>query len=123
MNIKQAKNILRYFQLWRRGGNGDMPDPKQLGIAIDVLLAAPEKQYGDIATELREAAINWPSFMSNTSDDIVATFCFSAYRQYSGDYYTQNYGAIRRGCICPSDEEHHIMARTFLLLVAEAITW
>jgi hypothetical protein len=123
MNIKQAKKIVAYYQKWRRGGDGPMSDPKQLGIAIDVMLTVPEKQYGDIATELRDAAIYWPSFMSNTSGDIVASFCFSDYREYSGDYCNQNYGVIRRGLARPTDEDHRIMALTFLLFVAEAITW
>jgi hypothetical protein len=120
MNIKQAKKLVVHYQKWRRGGDGDMPDPKQIGIAIDVLLAAPEKQYGDIATELREAAINWPAFLSDTAGDIVACFCFSDRRYYSGDYWHQTYAVIHRGLVHP---RRHIMARTFLLFVAEAITW
>jgi hypothetical protein len=123
MNIKEAKKLVAYYQKWRRGGDGDMPDARQLGIAIDALLAAPEKQYGDIATELREAAINWPSFIPNTTGNIVASFCFADSRQYSGDYWMQNYAFVHRGLVNPNSPQHHIDARTFLLFVAEAITW
>jgi hypothetical protein len=89
MNIKEAKKLVAYYQKWRRGGDGDMPDPKQLGIAIDVLLAVPEKQYGDIATELREAAINWPGFMSDQSSSMV--WIFKRSNITSGmDFYSRN---------------------------------
>jgi hypothetical protein len=38
MNIKQAVETLKYFNKWRRGEGIEMPDPKTIGIAIDVIL-------------------------------------------------------------------------------------
>jgi len=35
MNKKEAIKILTQANEWRRGGEGDMPDPKELGLAID----------------------------------------------------------------------------------------
>jgi hypothetical protein len=110
MNIKQAKKLVAYDQKWRRGGDGDMPDPKQLGIAIDVLLAEPEKRYGDIATELQEAAINWPSFMSDQTSQAAWIFIHGIENKETMQYAKEN-------------TEFNIHWRTFLLFVAEAITW
>jgi hypothetical protein len=124
MNIKQAKAILKRHNEWRRGGGGHMPHSTALlGQAIDVLLEAPEKQYGDIATELRDAAINWPNFISDAAGDIAACFCFADNEKIYGDYARQNYAFIHRGLVNPYFEDHQILARTFLLFVAEAITW
>ena len=36
MTIKQAINVLKKHNKWRRGGAGKQPDPKQVGEAIDV---------------------------------------------------------------------------------------
>ena len=40
MTTQEALEVLKYYQHWRRGGDGDMPDPKQIGEAIDVAIAA-----------------------------------------------------------------------------------
>jgi hypothetical protein len=40
MTKREALEILKHYQHWRRGGDGDMPDPKQIGEAIDVAIAA-----------------------------------------------------------------------------------
>lgn len=38
MTIDKAISILHNFQVWRRGGNTPMPDPKEIGKAIDYAL-------------------------------------------------------------------------------------
>jgi len=38
MNLQQAIELLEYYQNWRRGPEIDMPEPKLLGEAIDVIL-------------------------------------------------------------------------------------
>lgn len=39
MTRKEALKILHIFQKWRRGSNTiPMPDPKEIGIAIDVAI-------------------------------------------------------------------------------------
>ena len=35
MTPAETVEILRQFNEWRRGGDGDQPDPKQIGAAID----------------------------------------------------------------------------------------
>lgn len=42
--LKKACKLLRYFQEWRRGGDGEMPNPKEMGIALDLVLDYVEKQ-------------------------------------------------------------------------------
>lgn len=37
MKINEAAKFLACANKWRRGGEGEMPEPKQLGIAIDAL--------------------------------------------------------------------------------------
>lgn len=44
MTVKQAAAILEKYNKWRRGGCGIMPDPKQIGIAIDIIVAYIKKQ-------------------------------------------------------------------------------
>lgn len=41
--LKKACELLRYFQEWRRGGDGDMPNPKEIGKALDSVLDYVEK--------------------------------------------------------------------------------
>lgn len=36
--LKKACELLRYFQEWRRGGDGEMPNPKEIGKALDLVL-------------------------------------------------------------------------------------
>ena len=38
MTLKTAIRVLERHNEWRRGGEGDMVDPKKLGRAIDVIL-------------------------------------------------------------------------------------
>ena len=42
MTIKQAIKILIRTNKWRRGADNEMPDPKELGEAIDVAIAVME---------------------------------------------------------------------------------
>ena len=41
--LKKACELLRYYQDWRRGGDGEMPNPTEIGIALDQVLDFVEK--------------------------------------------------------------------------------
>ena len=43
--LKKACELLRYFQKWRRGGDGEMPNPREVGIALDLVLVYVEGQH------------------------------------------------------------------------------
>ena len=45
--LKKACELLRYYQKWRRGGNGEMPHPREVGIALDLVLDWVEKKLKD----------------------------------------------------------------------------
>jgi hypothetical protein len=47
MNIKQSVETLKYFNKWRRGEEIEMPDPKAVGIAIDVILEFVENELNN----------------------------------------------------------------------------
>jgi hypothetical protein len=38
MKLPEAIELLKTANKWRRGGEGPMPDPKQVGIAIDTVI-------------------------------------------------------------------------------------
>jgi hypothetical protein len=42
MTTAEAIEILRSHNAWRRGGDGPMTDPRVLGEAIDIVVAALE---------------------------------------------------------------------------------
>ena len=42
--LKKACELLRYFQDWRRGGDGEMQNPKEIGKALDLVLDYVENQ-------------------------------------------------------------------------------
>lgn len=42
--LKKACKLLQYFQKWRRGGDGEMPNPREIGLALDLVLDWVEKQ-------------------------------------------------------------------------------
>lgn len=42
--LKKACELLRSYQEWRRGGNGEMPNPKEIGKALDLVLDFVENQ-------------------------------------------------------------------------------
>lgn len=41
--LKKAYELLRYFNEWRRGGSGEMPNPTEIGKALDLVLDFVEK--------------------------------------------------------------------------------
>jgi hypothetical protein len=47
MEKKEAIKILRYFQKWRRGARIPMPDPKEVGLAIDTAIKELRKRQND----------------------------------------------------------------------------
>jgi hypothetical protein len=110
MNFKNAEKLITHHQLWRRGEADDMVNPTELGKSIDVLLAAPKKHYGDIATELRDAAIGWRAYISDESSFIVYAFC--SFKE-----------PIHSAKLAKTDTKKSDQWRMFLLFVAEAITW
>jgi len=40
MNEKEAHKLLEYYNRWRRGDDIEMPNPKEVGEAIDVAIDA-----------------------------------------------------------------------------------
>ena len=42
MSIKTALQIIKDYQIWRRGGQNPMPNPTYIGQAFDVLIAYVE---------------------------------------------------------------------------------
>lgn len=38
MDLSYAIKYLEYYNGWRRGGVGDMPNPKELGLVIDFVI-------------------------------------------------------------------------------------
>jgi len=43
MTLPEAVELLKTFNLWRRGADIPMPEPKQVGLAIDLIIAEIEK--------------------------------------------------------------------------------
>ena len=43
MKIEQAIKVLKKANKWRRGGEGEQPDPKKFGEAIDVAVVILER--------------------------------------------------------------------------------
>lgn len=46
MKIEEAVEILKRHNEWRRGGDGEMQDPKILGVAIDKAVEVLSKNFG-----------------------------------------------------------------------------
>jgi hypothetical protein len=42
--LKKACELPRYYNEWRRGGDGDMPNPQEIGKALDLVLDFVENQ-------------------------------------------------------------------------------
>lgn len=42
--LKNACELLRHFNEWRRGGDGEMPNPAEIGKALDLVLDYVENQ-------------------------------------------------------------------------------
>ena len=53
MELSEAKNLLSDYNKWRRGEEIPQPNPTQIGIAIDVVLAELDrpKEMNDIQIE------------------------------------------------------------------------
>jgi len=134
MTKNEARDILMHHNLWRRGEADNMPDVKQLGMAIDaaiVALSDPESldltiayQAGffdgkrcksSIAQSIRDAAINWPQYLGDVECNILHSFCGEWARSGFKNSNIQSYLSGFYG------EEGKVKARTFMLLVAEAL--
>jgi hypothetical protein len=112
MTRNEAKEILRKHNAWRRGKDVEMYDPKVLGLAIDRMIEP--NQY---AQEMRDAALNWPSFVSDVSCSILYAFCSQAITFEMSFEYCK----FQRGLNEDNNSENNIKSRMFLLLVAEAL--
>lgn len=108
MNIKQAKKLVVHYQKWRRGGDGDTPDARQLGIAIDVLLAAPEKRYTELSQKLISFALGGQEFFCNAESAVIEAYC----RSWIDVLYAR----------C-GDEKDKTQYAYYLLMVAEELSW
>lgn len=45
MTLYEAIALLETYQTWRRGAEIEQPNPKQVGIAIDLILREVKKNY------------------------------------------------------------------------------
>jgi hypothetical protein len=55
MKTKKAIQVLRDYNLWRRGNEDmDQPDPREIGEAIDSVLVAIQKAEADLDEERKE---------------------------------------------------------------------
>ena len=55
MSIETALQIIKDYQIWRRGGQNPMPNPTYIGQALDVLIAyvsKPERRARKMLAEL-----------------------------------------------------------------------
>ena len=69
MTKTEARNLLKIHNDWRRG-NGTMSQPPELiGKAIDELCEPPS-----ISQALRDAALNWPVFLSDEECGVLDAF-------------------------------------------------
>ncbi len=44
MTIERALEVLKHFNKWRRGAKMPMPNPKEIGIALDTAIKVLEKE-------------------------------------------------------------------------------
>lgn len=104
----RSKKILRSHNKWRRGDSDlQMESPEILGQAIDALTAPNE-----MAQEIRDAAMHWPSFIGDVECGIIDNFAT----------YQQIYGHDWRNDLAGwNGEIGKTQALTFLLFVAEAL--
>lgn len=127
MTKNEARDILTHYNLWRRGKTDNMPDIKGLGLAIDAaivslsdsesldLTIAYQSGFFDgkrckssIAQSIRNAAINWPQYVGDVERQILDAFCFMDGFRFRDDLMHGN-------------TKEKYQARTFMLLVAEAL--
>ena len=49
--MKKACALLHEYQDWRRGGDGEMPNPREIGRALDLVLDFVENQMSGQSNE------------------------------------------------------------------------
>jgi transcription termination factor NusB len=126
MTKNEARDILNLHNLWRRGKAENMPDAKELGVAIDAAIAAlkrtddlvvvymegffnGKRSKSSIAQAIRDAAVNWPpQHLGNVECQII-------------DAFTSTYEHARWRPNSVMFAESVTKARTFMLLVEEAL--
>lgn len=132
MTKNKARDILTHHNLWRRGKSENMPNAKELGLAIDAAIVAlsdsesldltiayqsgffdGKRSKSFIAQSIRDAAINWPQFLGGVECAIMAAFA------YESEGVDCIFGLHMQGT--PWAEEDSNQSRTFMLLVAEAL--
>lgn len=57
MKIEEAISILEEFNKWRRGADIKIPDPKTIGLAIDVVVLSHKEEQVDNKIEKRWDAL------------------------------------------------------------------
>ena len=78
MSTEEAVKVLRHFNEWRRydGAIGEgpaMPDPKDIGIAIDILCDANELTWEDIKRIIAAEGSIYDEYHADV-DDILAHY-------------------------------------------------
>jgi hypothetical protein len=108
MTRNEAKEIMQRHNAWRRGKRSEANNPVLIGIAIDRLT-----QPNQIAQSIRNSAINWPLFICDEYFKIIDAF--AGYGFYDVPEYWEDYLRGYKG------QNAQFKARTFLLIVAEAL--
>lgn len=57
MTRREAMKILSRYNKWRRGGTGPMPDPTEIGLAIDVAIHTLRVRHGIIIDGVLHGAV------------------------------------------------------------------
>jgi hypothetical protein len=105
MTNDEAKKLLIAYNEYRRGNTDDFPKPKDIGIAIETAIQSLDKKPNQYAANIRDAAINWPKYLGVVECGML-DFAFNC----SVDGFM--HWKLR---------ENQTIARTFMLLVAEAL--
>jgi hypothetical protein len=126
MTNSEARQILIDYNAWRRGANEKFPvNPPNIGAAIDAAIVAlgnykkgsdyqsgyfdGQRSKSSIAQAIRDAAVNWPPrFLGDVECQII-------------DAFTGTYEHARWRPNSVMFAESVTQARTFMLLVAEAL--
>jgi hypothetical protein len=80
MTEKEAIILLIYYNDWRRGEEIEMPNPTQIGIALDTIINEYFKREEQMSNkELLENFIQWlrqqdSLYILNESDEIIKKF-------------------------------------------------
>ncbi len=130
MTNSEARQILIDYNAWRMGG-AKVPffikvDKAKVDKAIDAAIVAlgdykkgvdyqtgyfdGKRSKSSIAQAIRSAAVNWPQFLGDVESQIMEAFCKHSFEhsEFSDDLF---FGATNK----------KYDARTFMLLVAEAL--